>query len=104
MVKRVGLCLQNILRNEYGNAYEGDLSKKDPKKIMMERNPLLAHLNPLQALSMLKTELKAYVDSDDPFDRELRPGETTRSWWIAVQKKLFGKVLGVSTCDCTDVV
>jgi hypothetical protein len=83
------------LRNEYSDAYEGDLSKKDPKKIMMERNPLLAHLTPSQALVALKSELKAYADSDDPFDRAFRPNETVGMWWVAVQKKPFGKVLGV---------
>ena len=95
-MKRVGLCLQKILRDEYGDAYEGDLSKKDPKKIMMERNPLLAHVTPSQALTALKSELKAYTDKDDPFEHTFRPNETVGMWWAAVQKKMFRKVLGVN--------
>ena len=94
-MKRAGLCLQKILQKEYGDAYEGDLTKKDPKAIMKERNPRLAHLTPSQALAALKMELKAYATGDDPFDREFRVGETVRAWWVAVQKKQFGQVLGV---------
>jgi O6-methylguanine-DNA--protein-cysteine methyltransferase len=95
MIKRVGLFLQKILKNEYGDVYEGDVTKKDPKAAMKERNPRLAHLTSAQALEALKKELKAYADGDDPFDREFRAGETTRAWWVAVQKKQFGQVLGV---------
>jgi hypothetical protein len=75
--------------------HDGDLTKKNPKNIMLERNPRLAHLTPAQALASLKSELKCFVDGDDPFDRQFRAGETVRQWWIAVQKKPFGAVLGV---------
>jgi hypothetical protein len=94
-MKRVGISLQRILKNEYGDAYEGDLAKKKPREIMKERNPRLAHLTPSEALASLKSELKAYVDGDDPFDRAFRTDETVRQWWVAVQKKQYGGVLGV---------
>jgi hypothetical protein len=84
-----------ILKNEFGDAYDGDLSKKEPKKIMQERNPLLAHLTPTQALASLKSELKAFVDCDEPFNRPFHSGETVRQWWLAVQLKPFAGVLGV---------
>ena len=102
ILQRVGLCLQKILKNEYGDAYEGDLTKKNARKIMETMNPRLAHLTPSQALSSLKSELKAYADCDDPFDREFHKGETVQAWWVAVQKKQFGKVLRVCFI-CTPV-
>jgi hypothetical protein len=92
---RVRICLQNILKNEFGDAYEGDAGKKDPVAIMAMRNPLLAKYNPSDALARFKSEFKGYIDSDDPFDRDFREGETVRQWWIAVQRKPFGGVLGV---------
>ena len=63
---------------------------------MMEWNPLLAHVTPSQALTALKSELKAYTDKDDLFERAFRPNETVGLWWAAVQKKMFRKVLGVN--------
>ena len=97
ITRRVGLCLQKILKNEFGDAYDGNLTKKNPRKIMEERNPRLAHLTPSQALANLKSELKAFVNCDDPFDRPFRPDETVRQWWLAVQRNPFGGVLGVRT-------
>lgn len=95
ITKRVGLCLQNILKNEYGDAYDGDLTKKNSKRIMQDRNPRLADLTPSQALASLKSELRAFVAKDDPFDRPFRSGETVRQWWLAVANKQFGGILGV---------
>ena len=73
ITKQVEHCLQMIFKNEYGDAYDGDLSRKDARKIMEERNPQLANLTPVQALANLKSELKAYVDGDDLFNRQFRP-------------------------------
>ena len=40
ILQRVGLCLQKILKNEYGDAYAGDLTKKNAGKVMETRNPV----------------------------------------------------------------
>jgi hypothetical protein len=95
MMKRVGVCLQNILKNEYGDAYARNRSKEDSHVIMLRKNPRLADLTPLEALASLKSELKAYIASDDPFDRRFRENETVYQWWSAVQKRQSGTVLGV---------
>ena len=76
VMKRVGLCLQKMLRSEYGDAYDGDLSKKKPQEIMAMRNTRIAHLTPAQALQSLKRALKIYSANEEPFDRPLYPNET----------------------------
>jgi hypothetical protein len=63
---------------------------------MRRRNPRLAHLTPAEALAHLKSELKAYAAGGDPFNQTLRPKETVRQWWVAVQKHQSASVLGVS--------
>jgi hypothetical protein len=95
---RVGLALQQILKNEYGDAYTG--SYPDPVAIMQGRSPLLAGISPMDALSCLKDELKGYVKGQEPFNRRFRDGETVLSWWTTIQKDDFARVLGVCALSC----
>ena len=98
ILKRAGISLQNILKNEYGDTY-ADNFKSDHKKeaLMQERNPLLAHLGPAQALERLKRELRNYQKGVLPFDRKLRENESVLDWWIAIQRDDEARVLGVRT-------
>ena len=98
ILKRAGISLQKILRNEYGNTY-ADNSKSDHEKetLMQERNPLLAHLRPVQALERLKRELKNYQKGVIPFDQKLRENESVLDWWIAIQQDDEPRVLRVRT-------
>ena len=93
ILARVGLALQQILKNEYGDMYTG--SYPDPVAVMQRRNPLLAGISPRDALSRLKVELKGYVKEQEPFNRRFRDGQTVLSWWTIVQKDEFAYVLGV---------
>jgi hypothetical protein len=93
ILTRVGLSLQQILKNEYGDAYTGHYP--DPVAIMERRNPLLAGIDPMGALSRLKSELKQYAKGEEPFNRRFRDGQTVLSWWTFVQKDEFAHVLGV---------
>lgn len=97
ILQRVGICLQKILKNEYGDAYDGDLLKKRPKpqEIMQKRNPRLAHLSPTEALQSLKRGLREYANCEEPFDRMLKSDETVREWWVTLQRKVDACVLGV---------
>ena len=98
ILKRAGISLQKILRNEYGNTY-ADNSKSDHEKetLMQERNPLLAHLRPVQALERLKRELKNYQKGVIPFDQKLCENESVLDWWIAIQQDDEPQVLRVRT-------
>jgi hypothetical protein len=101
ILERVGLGLQHILRNEYGEAYRKGRPSEESVAIMKLRNPLLAHLTPREALHAVKRELRDYTKGEEPFNRRFRSGENVRDWWVAVQKDQFGQVLGVreqSTC------
>ena len=85
ILKGAGINLQNILKNEYGDTY-ADNSRSDCKKaLMQERNPLLAHLGPAQALERLKRELKNYQKGGIPLDRKLCINKSVLDWWIAIQ-------------------
>ena len=57
MVKRVGLCLLQLLKNKYGTL----LNEKNVKERMLKRNPLLDGLTPSQAYTELKDAVKAYA-------------------------------------------
>lgn len=92
ILARVGLALQQILKNEYGDAYTG--SYPDPVAVMQQRNPRLAGISPRDALSRLKVELKGYIKEQEPFNRRFRDGQTVLSWWTIVQKDEFAYVLG----------
>lgn len=96
ILKRAGLSLQKILRNEYGDVY-ADKSTSDNTKatLMQEQNPLLAHLGPAQALNQLRKELRNYQKGIDPFNRRLRDNESVLDWWTAVQQDDDAQVLGV---------
>ena len=97
ILKRAGISLQNILKNEYGDTY-ADNSKSDHKKepLMQERNPLL-HLGPAQALERLKRELKNFQKGVVPFDRKLCKNRSVLDRWIAIQWDDEAWVLGVRT-------
>ncbi len=99
ILARVGVFLQRMLKREYGDT---DEMLDDPKiqDIMKVRNPRLAHLDPVTALETLKSELRAFAERREPFERPLRPGQTIRDWWIKVQKDQFAHILGVSTFIC----
>lgn len=91
MVKRVGLCLLRLLKNEYGPL----LNEKNVMKLMEKRNPLLKDLTPAQAYVQLKEALKAYVRGFEPYDRPMKSTGSVREWWIKVQKEPGAQVLGV---------
>ncbi|KAH0835877.1 hypothetical protein J3R83DRAFT_9754, partial [Lanmaoa asiatica] len=74
ILKRVGLSLQRMLQAEYGGAYE--LGKyRNPIEVMERRNPLLATIQPRAALE-LRIQLRAYVNSAEPFNRKRRSTDT----------------------------
>ncbi|KAI0710280.1 hypothetical protein C8Q72DRAFT_903990 [Fomitopsis betulina] len=83
MVKRVGLCLLQLLKNEYGTL----LNEKNVKERMLKRNPLLEGLTPSQAYAELKDAVKAYARGFEPFNRPLKTNRSVRDWWIKVQKE-----------------
>ena len=93
LLKRVGLSLQRMLKDEYGDA----LKKDNVQDIMQIRNPRLANIPPAEALAALKRELKAYARDSEPFDRKMRPGQTVKQWWGKVAKDIDARVLGVSS-------
>ncbi|KAI0730090.1 hypothetical protein C8Q72DRAFT_825473 [Fomitopsis betulina] len=91
MVKQVGLCLLQLLKNEYGTL----LNEKNVKECMLKRNPLLEGLTPSQAYAELKDAVKAYARGFEPFDRPLKTNRSVRDWWIKIQKEPGAQVLGV---------
>lgn len=93
LIERVGLCLQDLLLREYGGMEAVD--RTDIGAFMKNRNPLLASILPLDALSRVKTELTAFMKAKEPFNRPLRPKETVLDWWIKVQRDDCAQVLGV---------
>lgn len=93
LIARVGLCLQDLLLREYGGMEAVD--RTDIGAFMKNRNPLLASISPLDALSRVKTELAAFMKAKEPFNRPLRPKETVLDWWIKVQRDDSAQVLGV---------
>jgi hypothetical protein len=96
ILKRVGLSLQKMLRNEYGDTYENLATKDIAQTVMARRNPLLAKTHPKDALKLLKEQLKSYGKRLEPFNRHFRPQESLYSWWEQVQQDEFGGILGVS--------
>ncbi|KIJ10218.1 hypothetical protein PAXINDRAFT_86391 [Paxillus involutus ATCC 200175] len=94
IVKHVGLSLQRILRNEYGDTYENPATKDTAQTVMAHRNPLLTNIHPTDALKSLKEQLKSYGKGLEPFNRRFRSSESLYSWWEQVQKDDFGNVLG----------
>lgn len=103
VVKRVGLFLQRVLQNKYGNVYRDSLltrSVEESQAIMKKRNPLLAHLTPKDALASLKSEFKDFIAQNDPFQRRFRSDENIQKWSMVVQKDEFAHVLGVRRAAC----
>ena len=96
VLRRVGLSLQKMLRNEYGDTYENPATKDIAQIVMARRNPLLAKTHPKDALKSLKEQLRSYGKALEPFNRRFRPQESLYSWWERVQQDEFGGVLGVS--------
>ncbi|KAF9240690.1 hypothetical protein BU15DRAFT_73917 [Melanogaster broomeanus] len=88
IIKRVGLSLQRILRNEYGDMYENPATKGTAQTVMARRNPLLAKIHPTDALKSLKEQLKSYEKGYEPFNKRFRSNESLYSWWEQVQKVL----------------
>jgi len=44
-------------------------------------NPHLAQCNPMEAISALKRQFKAYLDGVEPFIRKRRRNESMREYW-----------------------
>lgn len=100
IMRRVGLCLQRLLKNEFPAAALG-LKNEELRAIMQGQNPFLAHCGSAAiALTSLREELKAYAKGEEPFDRAVREGQRTREWWVKVQKSDDAHILGVSNLFC----
>ncbi|KAJ6550537.1 hypothetical protein B0H10DRAFT_2379916 [Mycena sp. CBHHK59/15] len=65
---------------EYGNEYRPDRTVEQARTAMEEINPYIAQ--PADALRALKTQLKAFLNGDAPFDRKKKPNESARNWWM----------------------
>ncbi|KAG1897103.1 uncharacterized protein F5891DRAFT_896508, partial [Suillus fuscotomentosus] len=92
MVSRAALALQRILRREYGDSYEVG-KYPDPVGEMKLRNPMLAEFSPMDALASFRTQFKAYIKGEDPFNRKMRTNESALGWWKALQRDELANVL-----------
>ena len=94
MVTRAALALQSILRREYGNAY--DTGKyHDPATEMEQRNPALVGFSPAEALAAFRTQYRAYIKGEDPFNRKMRSNESALDWWKALRGDELANILAV---------
>ncbi|KAG1791942.1 uncharacterized protein BJ212DRAFT_874996 [Suillus subaureus] len=80
-------CLQD--------SYE-DGKYSDPVVEMKLCNPMLAEFSPTDALVSFRTQFKAYIKGEDPFNRKMRTNESALGWWKALQKDELANVLAVS--------
>ncbi|KIK75903.1 hypothetical protein PAXRUDRAFT_18582 [Paxillus rubicundulus Ve08.2h10] len=60
IIKHVGLSLQRILQNKYGDTYKNTATKNTTQTVMEHHNPLLTNIHPTDALKSLKEQLKSY--------------------------------------------
>ncbi|KAG1884960.1 hypothetical protein F4604DRAFT_1952032 [Suillus subluteus] len=94
MVTHAALALQRILQREYGDSYEaGNLKYPDPVVEMKLRNPMLAEFSPTDTLVSFRTQFKAYIKDEDPFNQKMRTNESALGWWKALQKDELANVL-----------
>ena len=63
---------------------------------MKLRNPMLAEFSPMDALASFRTQFKAYIRGEDPFNRKMRMNESALGWWKALQRDELANVLAVS--------
>ena len=82
VVQKVGISLQLMLKEEFGDAYENEQSVDKAKKIMADRSSRLAHRSPAAALAALKVQLKAYFNHEDPFNQKKHENKMVREWWM----------------------
>ncbi|KAJ7746234.1 hypothetical protein B0H14DRAFT_3605957 [Mycena olivaceomarginata] len=82
LIERIGLSLMKILQREYGKEYRPDRTVEQARTAMEEINPYIALRAPADALRALKTQLKAFLNGDAPFDRKKKPNESARDWWV----------------------
>ena len=97
IIRQVGLSLQRMLRNEYGDTYKNQATKDNMQTVMACRNHLLAKIHPTDTLKLLKEQLKAYEKGAKPFNWCFWSNESLYSLWEQVQNDQFGNVLGVSS-------
>lgn len=90
-IQKVGVSLQLMLRNEFGDTYEDEWLVHKAKKIMEEWSPQLAHYSPADALAVLKAQLKAYFNHEDPFNQKKNvwPRQHKNGGWILLTMKMW---------------
>ncbi|KAG1837803.1 hypothetical protein DFJ58DRAFT_862205 [Suillus subalutaceus] len=79
MVTCAALALQRILQHEYGDSYEAG-KYPDPVVEMKLHNPMLAEFSPTDALVSFRTQFKAYIKGEDPFNWKMRTNESALGW------------------------
>ncbi|KAG1833604.1 hypothetical protein F4604DRAFT_1859388 [Suillus subluteus] len=60
---------------------------------MKLRNPMLAEFSPTDTLVSFRTQFKAYIKDEDPFNQKMRTNESALGWWKALQKDELANVL-----------
>ncbi|KAK1223490.1 hypothetical protein PQX77_013648 [Marasmius sp. AFHP31] len=85
-VKKIGISVLGILRNEYGDIYRPDVSLEDARKEMAKRNPFLAKYTPAEALTRLKSQFTAYTNGESPFVFKKSFTKPIREWWVQLAK------------------
>jgi hypothetical protein len=96
LIQRIGLSLQKILQREYGDEYRPNRTVTEAKQAMMNINPYIAHRTPADALQVLKSQLKNFLDGMAPFDRKKKPSESVREWWVNLLNREDSDILAVS--------
>lgn len=98
-VQNIGLSLLQILQHEYGDEYRPGRTINEAKAAMQTINPYLADYTPKDAVNALKTQLQAYIEGLEPFNRIRRKGDTLRAYWqrFLDTKEEGALVLAVST-------
>lgn len=102
IVKRVGLALLGMLKNEYGDLYSNPTTMNHAHSLMAQRNASLAKIHPSDAINSLKEELKSYARGYPPFDRPFDLDHTTSllAWWERVHRSDDTNILAVISQLC----